>query len=150
MTFIRAMQWVAVVITGWSLSLRWGDEVAAGKGPPSQWERHVVGATMLLVVAAVAMTATGRSKSSGVAAPPGTLALALSALCGASALGIALWLRSTALTREVSHVLLGGGWLWMLSGAALALAGTTGAVLVRLQHTGAAQKPGKGVKRKRV
>ena len=31
MTFIRAVQWVAVVITGWSLSLRWGDEIAAGK-----------------------------------------------------------------------------------------------------------------------
>src|SRR5690606_37716167 len=100
MTFIRGIQWIAVVVTGWSLSLRWGDEIAAGKGPPSQWERHVVGATLLLVIAAISMTATGRGKTSGEAAAPSTLALAVSALCGAGALGIALWLRSTALSRE--------------------------------------------------
>lgn len=149
MTFIRAVQWVAVVITGWSLSLRWGDEIAAGKGPPSQWERHVVGATLLLIVAAVAMTATGRSKKSGEAAPPGTAALVVSAMCGAAALGIALWVRSSALSRELNHVLVGGGWLWMLSGAALAMAGTSGAVLVRLQRKSAvASGASKKIKRK--
>ena len=150
MTFIRAGQWVAVVLTGWSLSLRWGDEIAAGKGPPSQWERHVVGATLLLVVAALSMTATARGKTSGAPPPPSTLALVVSAGCAAAALGITLWLRSTALSRELGHVLLGGGWLWMLSGTALALGSTSFALIVRLQGTRAAPGSNKRVKRKRV
>jgi len=130
--------------------LRWGDEIAAGKGPPSQWERHVVGATLLLVVAALSMTATARGKTSGAPPPPSTLALVVSAGCAAAALGITLWLRSTALSRELGHVLLGGGWLWMLSGTALALGSTSFALIVRLQGTRAAPGSNKRVKRKRV
>lgn len=150
MSFIRAIQAIAVIITGWSLSKPWGQELAAGKGPPSQWERHVVGATLLLAIAALAMMLTARGKGSGAVAKPSFAALGIAALCGLGALGVTLTVRSAALSRGLDHALLGGGWTWMLSGTAIALGATSSAALLRvpIKSTPATTSTGKSTKHK--
>lgn len=150
MSFIRAVQAIAVIITGWSLSKPWGQELAAGKGPPSQWERHVVGATLLLAIAALAMMLTARGKGSGPVAKPSYLAIGVAALCGLGAAFVALSVRSSAQSRGLDHVLLGGGWMWMLTGAAIALGATSSAAILRVpsKHDSEQKRSGKGLKRK--
>ncbi len=144
MTIIRALHWLAVLVTGWSLSLRWGDELATGKGPPQQWERHVVGATLLLLIAALAMSFTARASKSAkkqiLAGAPSKLALTVSVLCGLASLLVGFALRSAAVERGLPHVLLGQGWLVMLAGASLSLASSSGALLFRIQQAAAADQ----------
>ena len=127
-TVIRAVHWLAFVATTWSLGKRWGDELAVGKGPPDQWERHVVGAALLLLVAALAISFTARNSEK-----PGTAALVLSLGGSLGALALSMSLRSKALDHEQAYLLVGGGWLWMTAGGCIALgAGTSAlALLVR-------------------
>jgi hypothetical protein len=129
--------WLSIVITAWSLSVPWGDEIAAGKGPPSQWERHVVGAALLLLVAALAISRTG-----GKNEKPGGVALAIAALASLGAIGLALDLRSTALAREQGHVLLGTGWLWMCAGACTAFGAVVSAFTLRFRPAPSLGKAG--------
>lgn len=130
--------WLSIVVTAWSLSMPWGDEIAAGKGPPSQWERHVVGAALLLLVAALAISRTG-----GKSEKPGGLALAIAALASLGALALALDLRSTALEREQGHVLLGTGWLWMCAGACTAFGAVVSAFTLRFRPAPGPARAGK-------
>ncbi len=127
-TVIRAIQWLAIVVTGWSLSVPWGDEIAVGKGPPSQWERHVVGAVLLLLLAALTMTRTARKNEK-----PSGIALGIAGAASLGAIALALDLRSTALAREQGHVLLGGGWLWMSAGACMAFGSVVSAFTLRFR-----------------
>jgi len=127
-TVIRALQWVAMAITAWAMSLPWGLELEVGKGPPSQWERHVVGAALLLLAAAITMSLTGRKDQK-----PGGLALGLAGAFTLGALGLALALRSGAIDRGQSHVLLGGGWMWMMAGGCISLGSVAGAFMLRFR-----------------
>ncbi len=127
-TVIRAIQWIAIVVAAWSLAMPWGDELDVGKGPPSQWERHVVGAALLLLVAALTMTLTARNDEK-----PGGVALAIAGLASLGAIALALDLRSTALDRGHGHVLLGGGWMWMSAGACMAFGSVVSAFTLRFR-----------------
>lgn len=119
---------MAIVVTAWSLGVPWGDEVAVGKGPPSQFERHVVGAALLLLVAAFTMTRTARKNEK-----PGGIALAIAGASSLGALALAIDLRSTALANQQGHVLLGGGWLWMTAGACTAFGAVVSAFTLRFR-----------------
>ena len=134
-TVIRAILWVAIVVTAWSLGVPWGDEVAVGKGPPSQYERHVVGAALLLLVAAFTMMRTARKNEK-----PGGIALAIACLASLAALALALDVRSTALDKEQGHVLLGGGWLWMSAGACTAFGAVVSAFTLRFRPAKVSKK----------
>ena len=127
-TVIRAILWVAIVVTAWSLGMPWDDDVASGKGPPAQYERHVVGAALLLFVAAFTMTRTARNDEK-----PGGIALGIAGLASLGALALALDVRSTALDNQHGHVLLGGGWLWMSAGACTAFGAVVSAFTLRFR-----------------
>lgn len=127
LTVIRAVQWLAVIITGWSMSLRWGDEAITGNGPPAQWERHVVGATLLLFLAAVASSLAGRKGK-----PVGLLAVLVSCAGSGGAVALSLALRSQAIDNQHVHLLAGNGWLWMMAGGAMSVgAAVSGLTLLK-------------------
>jgi hypothetical protein len=117
------------------MSVPWGDEASVGNGPPNQWERHVVGAALLLLVAAFTMTRTARKDEK-----PGGVALAIAGLATLGALALALDLRSTALDKQQGHVLLGGGWLWMCAGASAAFGAVVSAFTLRFRPASSATK----------
>ena len=123
MTVIRAVQFASIVVTAWSSAMPWGDELGIGKGPPSQFDRQLVGAALLLLVGAIAMVMTARK-----GAKPGRFALAVSAAASLGAVALALTVRSTAMANDLSHVLVGGGWMWMAAGACMSLGATASAV----------------------
>jgi hypothetical protein len=127
-TVIRAILWLSIVVTGWSMSWSWGDDPSVVNGPLNQWERHVVGAALLLLVAALAVTFTARKVEK-----PGGLALAIAGLASLGALALALDLRSTALDNNQGHALLGGGWLWMCAGACTAFGAVVSAFTLRFR-----------------
>ncbi len=123
MTVIRAVQFASIVVTAWSSAMPWGDELGIGKGPPTQYERQLVGAALLLFVGAVAMVLTARQ-----GAKPGRFALAVASAASLGAIALALTVRSTATANDQAHVLLGGGWMWMAAGACMSLGAVASAV----------------------
>jgi hypothetical protein len=131
MTVIRAVQWASIVVTGLSLSRPWGDEIAVGKGPPSQYERHVVGAALLLFVAALTMARTARKDGK-----PGRFALAIAGAASLGAVALALGVRSTAIENQQAHVLLGGGWMWMSAGACMSIGAVVSAFTLLFRPSG--------------
>ncbi len=134
-TAIRAILWLSIVVTAWSMSQPWGDEISVGKGPPNQWERHVVGAALLLLLSALSITFTARKVEK-----PGGVALAIAGLASLGALALALDLRSGALDKQQGHVLLGGGWLWMCAGACTSFGAVVSAFTLRFRPAELAQK----------
>jgi len=104
----------------------WGDELGIGKGPPTQYERQLVGAALLLFVGAVALVMTARKEPK-----PGRFALVVAGVASLSAIALALTVRSTAMSNDQAHVLLGGGWMWMAAGACMSLGATASAVALR-------------------
>ncbi len=140
-TVIRAVHWAAIAVTGWSLSLPWGDELAVGKGPPSQWERHIVGAALLLLIAALAMSFTGKKDSK-----PTTRAILIAALGSLGAMALAMSIRQHSIADEQAHVLLGGGWMWMVAGTCMAVGAVASAATLRyLPSEAKKESPGKSV-----
>jgi hypothetical protein len=115
---MRAVAWIGVVVVGWSLNIRWGADEFLGNGPPVTFQKHVVGALLLGLVAALAISITQKLAVKGVGA--------------AAAIGgvlIAISIRSNAPETVTS----GSGWTWMTVGTALLLAGTAATLLVRPQ-----------------
>lgn len=100
---------------------------------PPQFERHIVGATLLVLIAGVLLFFAGKTRWS----KPAIAAVA----CAASAQGIAWWIRSLALEAGQGHLTAGSGWLWLVTGTALSVAAAAGALFI-----GA---PKKSAKRKR-
>jgi hypothetical protein len=121
--------------------LPWDDEVASGKGPPSQYERHVVGAALLLFVSALTMMATARKTEK-----PGRVALAVAGAASLGAMALALSVRSTAMDHNQAHVLLGGGWLWMSAGTCMSVAGVVSAFTLLFRPAAASAGPETGAK----
>lgn len=108
----RVVAWLGTVAVGWSLNLRWGDDPNLPAGPPSHLERPIVGAMLLAMVAAIALSTAAR----------GWVARGLALAGGAGAVAISLWARS----RGPDTALGGAGWLWMMLGAAAVLAAAAG------------------------
>ncbi len=114
-TVIRALLWIGVAVSWWALNLRWGADLDVGSGPPAQLERLVVGSALLVTIAALALSVSGRG-----AVPPASWAKGIAVAAALAALGCTLMARSQAVTTRVAHVLQGPGWPWMLVGAGLA------------------------------
>ncbi len=115
-TMFRAAAWFGVAVVLGSLVLvRWGENPNLPPGPPGHWERSVVGACLLAIVAALALSVSGKKRI-----PPSVAARAVAAIAAGLVVGIALWLRSQALATGFVPDLLGGqGWLWLTAGGSM-------------------------------
>lgn len=103
----------------------WGDEIAVGKGPPNQWERHIVGACLLLFIGAVFFFRS--VDKNGV---PKKLALVVSFLGCAIAIALAMTIRSTSIDTGRAYVLMGGGWTWMFAGCCMSSGAVMSAIIL--------------------
>lgn len=119
LTLIRAVAWFGVFVVFWSLNVRWGTDINVGNGPPGQWERQVVGSGLLALVAALALSVSGRRGN-----PPSWTARGIALAAAVLILGIALLLRSRAMS-GFEDLVAGPGWTWMLSGGGFMLAAAT-------------------------
>ena len=133
LTILRAAAWLGFVLIGWSLNLRWGADPALPTGPPAHFERPVVGAMLLGLVAAFSLSISGSVRSGR---PPALWAKGLSILAAVGAAILIGWLQ----TRGPSTTLSGSGWLWSASGAALVLGATSAALALR-NRAPVAKKP---------
>jgi hypothetical protein len=125
-TLLRALAWIAFAVVAWSLNIRWGADVRLGNGPPGQFERLVVGAMLLALVAAGALSVSGRG-----GAPPRLWAKGVATGAAALALILALTVRSRAIADGFPQVLGGPGWAWLAAGATGALAAAAASFLLR-------------------
>ena len=112
---IRAAAWIAVVLSGWSLTLPWGIDAYAGGGAPGHLERHVVGTLLLALGVALTLSISGRGERN-----PGTRWRIVATLLGAGAVVVTVWLRQIAADGQ-SHLLEGRGFWWLATGAGMAL-----------------------------
>ena len=118
----RAMAWLGVAVVFWSLNMRWGVDPNLPNGPPGQWERPVVGAGLLAMISALAISVSGRKHT-----PPSWLARGIAVTAGALIIAVALYLRSNALATGFGDAMLGGsGWIWLLAGGGLVLGAAAG------------------------
>ena len=113
-TVARALSFLSVAIAVWSLNVKWGAESAVRGGPPSHWERYVVGAAMLCALAAVLVWIGTRAKASRP-----LRAAAVGPALGAAA--IAAYLRYRAGAEETMALVDGPGWIWLAAGCAAAV-----------------------------
>ncbi len=142
----RALSVLALAITGWSLNVRWGAGESMRGGPPMQWEKSVVGATLLVGIAAVLVWIATRPKVN-----TGTLRLGLRAAASIAALGaagIAFYLHRDASDSDLDGLLGGPGWTWMAIGTGLAVAGVGSALALRSPAPAAAPAGKKSAKRR--
>lgn len=123
-TAIRAVAWIAAVIAGYSLLVRWGTDADVRSGPPGQWERQAVGAMVLAFLAAAAQMVSGAGTRKR------WLVRGIAAACAVGTVGIALSLRSKAHETNFPDLVDGPGWTWLIGGGALATAAAVAALLV--------------------
>ncbi len=126
---VRALSVIALAVTGWSLNVKWGAEATARGGPPMQWEKSVVGATLLVGLAAVLLWIATRPKVNTGALRLGLRAAATLAALGAA--GIAFYLRRDATSSDLDSLLSGPGWTWLAFGTGLAVIAVGGALAMR-------------------
>lgn len=116
---VRAVSVIALAVTGWSLNVRWGENATAGGGPPMQWEKSVVGATLLVGLVTVLLWIATRPKVNTGALRLGLRAAATLAALGAA--GIAFYLHRDAVNSDLDTLLGGAGWTWLAIGTGLAV-----------------------------
>jgi len=121
---MRAATWVGVVVVGWSLNVRWGDDVLLPNGPPATYHKHVVGAMLLAFAAAVLISISQK-------VPYRVAGCTAAVLAGVIAVVIK--------TGAPETVTSGVGLLWMTIGAGLTVIGS-GATLA-LEAPEQKQKP---------
>jgi len=114
--WIRLASWLAVLVTGWALAVRWGTDVNVGNGPPLQFGKSVVGAVLLTLIAAVVLVASGRR-----GALPALWARGAALAASGGAFAIALWLRHRAHSDGYPDLVAGAGWIWLLVGSVISL-----------------------------
>jgi len=112
-------------LVGWSLNIRWGDDIFLGNGPPATYHKNIVGALLLAFGAALAISVSRAwpARGLGVVAALGCAVIALTVRTGAPA-----------------SVTSGAGWIWMAAGAAAVVLGAVAAATVRAP----AQKKSRG------
>lgn len=127
-TLLRALAWVGTaVVLGSLILVRWGENPNLPPGPPGQWEKLVVGACLLAVIAALAISVSGRKRN-----PPTWTARGVAAATAAMVLVIAFELRSEALATGFAPDLLGGqGWTWLVLGGSVALGAALGTMALK-------------------
>jgi hypothetical protein len=125
-TVIRAVAWIGVVVAGWSMNLVWGPDPAVGKGPPAHWERWVVGATLLGVIAAMVLSIAGRKEQ-----PPSWRSRGVALAAALSGIAIALLLLRNARASGFAHLIAGDGWPWLAAGTGVTLAAAIAALFLR-------------------
>lgn len=135
-TLFRALAWFGVAVVFWSLNLRWGSSVDVGAGPPAAWHRSVVGAGLLAVLAALALSVSGRKGN-----PPSWAFRGVAGACAAGILLIA-WRIYAQADDVLADAIKGPGWTWLLAGGAMVL----GAVIGTL---GLKRSPEKSQKKRR-
>jgi hypothetical protein len=115
----RALAWVGAFVIFWSMNVVWGNDPDMGEGPPVQWKRQVVGAILLAVISAGALTLSWFRGG-----PPGRVARLVTVVGGLAILLIAWWLHHDAM-RDFPHLIQGPGWRWLLAGGGFVLAGAS-------------------------
>lgn len=123
-TAIRAVAWIAAVIAGYSLIVRWGTDPDVRSGPPGHWERQVVGAIALAFLAAAAQMFSGSGTRKR------WLVRGVAAAFAVGTVGIALSLRSRAHASGFPDLVDGSGWTWLVGGGALGTAAAVASLLV--------------------
>jgi hypothetical protein len=145
---VRAVSVLALAVTGWSLNLRWGAGEGFRGGPPMQWEKSVVGATLLVGIATVLVWIATRPNVNTGALRLGLRAAAALAALGAA--GIAFYLHRDASGSEIEGLLAGPGWTWMAIGAGLSVAAVGGLLAMRSPAAAPAAPSRKNRGRKRA
>lgn len=136
---VRAVSVLALAVTGWSLNVGWGEEATARGGPPMQWEKSVVGATLLVGIAAVLLWIATRPKVNTGALRLGLRAGAALAALGAA--GIAFYLhRDATSSSDLDGLLAGPGWTWLAVGTGLAVAAVAAVFAIRSPAPAASRK----------
>ena len=135
---VRAVSVIALAVTGWSLNVKWGAEATARGGPPMQWEKSVVGATLLVGITAVLLWIATRPKINTGAMRLGLRAAATLAALGAA--GIAFYLHRDATSSDLDSLLAGPGWTWLAIGTGLAVAAVGAALAMRSPEPVASRK----------
>lgn len=124
---LRLSLWLAVIAGYMAMTTVWGPDANMSNGPPKQLERHVAGAMLLVLIAAIALTSSGRGK-----VPPAWWARVAAATGGVAAVAVTFALRSKVRSEGTGHLVEGAGWAWMLAGTGVAaLAGLASLALPR-------------------
>jgi uncharacterized membrane-anchored protein len=114
-TIIRGIAWIGVAVAATALMVRWGTDDAVRSGPPSHWEREVVGGLVLAAIAAVLLMFGGAESRQR------WFTRGIAAAAAAATVWIALSLRSSALVTGFPDLIAGPGWTWLMAGGAVTL-----------------------------
>jgi hypothetical protein len=120
---VRAASLIGVALAGWSNNVQWGTGSVRG-GPPAQWERHVVGAALLVVLAALAVWLGTKPGASRLIVRGAAVGFALGGLA------VAFYLKSRAESLRLLTLIDGPGWTWLVAGAGTALVAAVGSFAV--------------------
>ncbi|MEM9487794.1 MAG: hypothetical protein AAGC55_01555 [Myxococcota bacterium] len=121
-TMFRAMAWLGVAIIFWSLNVQWGVDADVRAGPPAvSWERLVVGAGVLALIAALSLSVSGRKQI-----PPSWRARGIAGICALLAVVIALHMRFNLAIGARESAVEGAGWMWLLCGGGIAVGAVLG------------------------
>ena len=123
-TVIRAIAWIAAVIAGYSMAVRWGTDPDVRSGPPAHWERQIVGAVVLAFLAAIMLMLSGSGTRQR------WLTRGLAAAFAVGTVGIALSLRASAESSGFPDLVNGPGWSWLIGGGVLSVGAAVAALLL--------------------
>jgi hypothetical protein len=144
---VRAAAVLALAVTAWSLNVKWGDTTTSRGGPPMQWEKSVVGAVLLVGIAAVLLWIATRPKINTGALRLGVRAAAAIAALGA--VGITVYLHRDATSSDLETLLGGPGWTWLAIGTGLAVLAVAGTLVIPSPEPAApAGKKGGGARKR--
>lgn len=118
----RGLAWFGTLVVFGSLVLvRWGDDPNLPGGPPGTVEKLVVGACLLAVLSAMAISVSGRKRI-----PPSWTARIIATASALAVLGITGYIYRHAHSTGFTDVLGGQGWLWLLAGGGMLLGAAAG------------------------
>jgi hypothetical protein len=121
-TIFRGLAWFGTLIVFGSLVLvRWGADPNLPGGPPGTVEKLVVGACLLAVLSAMAISVSGRKRI-----PPSWTARIIAAASALAIVIITFYIRSHAVSTGFTDLLGGQGWSWLLAGGGLLLGAAVG------------------------
>lgn len=121
-TIFRGLAWLGAMVVFGSLVLaRWGANPNLPGDPPDTVEKYVVGAVLLALVSALALSVSGRKR-----VPPSWTARGVATATAAGILALTLYIRSYAVSTGFTDMLGGQGWLWLFAGGGLLLGAALG------------------------
>lgn len=126
-TLFRGLAWFGALIVFGSLVLvRWGADPNLPGGPPGTVEKFVVGACLLAVLSAMAISVSGRKRI-----PPSWTARIIATASALAILALTMYIRSYAVSTGFTDVLRGQGWLWLLAGGGMLLGAAAGTMSLK-------------------